>query len=168
MKKVLHNPYMSDITVQSNTRGTAYTFQDASQTDENITIDQFAKIAPQFIDRADMAQSQYTNQMVLAERQGILLNEAIETAVYADNANFTDIGDNGTGAVTLSQTTQLSVSATNIDDIIRGVKREIHQSQRRKPSCLNATVVSSCGVPRIWKFWKPSCKPTASCRLTAP
>lgn len=125
--KVLHNPYMSDATVQSGTRGSAYTFQDVSQTDENVTIDQF-KILPQLIDRADLAQSQYTNQMVLADRQGILLNEAIETAMYADNANFTDIGDNGGGAVTLSQTTQLTVSATNIDDIIRGVKREIRKA----------------------------------------
>lgn len=125
--KVMHNPYMADATVQSGTRGTAYTFQDATQTDDTVTIDQF-KILPQLIDRADLAQSQYTNQMVLADRQGILLNEAIETAMYADHANFTNIGDNGSGAVTLNQTTTLTVSAVNIDDIIRGVKREIRKA----------------------------------------
>lgn len=126
-EKVLHNPYMSDMTVQTNTRGTAYTFQNVTQTDDTISIVQSA-IAPQFIDRADLAQSQYTNQMTLADRQGILLNEQIEAAVYADNANFTDIGDPGTGVITLNVTSTITVSATNVDDIIRGVKREIRKA----------------------------------------
>jgi hypothetical protein len=80
---------MSDMTVQSGTRGSAYTHQDVTITDESITINQF-KIAPQLIDRADLAQSEYANQMVLADRQGKLLNEAIETAMFASHASFTD------------------------------------------------------------------------------
>ena len=56
--RVLHNPYMSDATVQSGTRGTGYTPQDASQTDESVTISTY-KILPQVIDRADLAQSGY-------------------------------------------------------------------------------------------------------------
>src|SRR6266851_5140609 len=64
-ERVLHNPYMSDATVQTGTRGTAYTMQDATQTDESVTINTY-KILPQIIDRADLAQSTYTNQMTLA------------------------------------------------------------------------------------------------------
>lgn len=122
-ERVLHNPYMADAAVQTGTRGTGYTPQDAAQTDESITISTY-KILAQVIDRADLAQSGYSTQMVLADRQGILLNEALETAVYADHANFTNFGDLGGGAVGLGSST-ITVSATNIDDIIRGIKREI-------------------------------------------
>lgn len=119
-EKVLHNPYMADAAVQNGTRGTAYTNQDVSQTDENVTIDTF-KILPQIIDRADLAQSQYTNQMTLADRQGILLNESIETAVYADFANMTTFDNTELGG----SAGNITVSPSNIDDIIRAVKRKI-------------------------------------------
>ena len=120
--RVLHNPYLTDATVQTGYRGTAYTMQEVVQTDESLTISTF-KILPQFIDRADLAQSGYARQMELAERQGILLNEAIETAIYADNANVTDFGTENLAGSTGSSA--ITVSATNIDDIVRSVKRTI-------------------------------------------
>ncbi len=126
-KKVLHCPYKTDAVVQTGTRGSAYTPQDYTTTDESVTIDTF-KILPQVIDRADMAQCTYVDQMALAESQGVLLNEAIETAVYADHASFTNFGDLGGGAVGLGSS-QITVSATNIDDIIRGIKREIRKAK---------------------------------------
>src|ERR1017187_6168724 len=122
-ERVLHNPYMADATVQTGTRGTGYTPQDATETNESITISTY-KILPQVLDRAALGQSTYSKQMVLADRQGILLNEAIETAVYGDYANITAFGDTGGGVLGLASTA-ITVSATNIDDIIRGVKREI-------------------------------------------
>lgn len=124
--KVLHNPYLTDPTVQTGTRGTPYTHQDIVITDENVTIDTF-KILPQLIDRADLAQSTYANQMELADMQGVLLNEAIETAMLATHASFTNFGDTGGGVLGLSSTA-ITVSATNIDDIIRGIKREIRKA----------------------------------------
>jgi len=117
--KVLHNPYLTEASVQSGTRGTAYTMQDVVETDDSVTINTF-KILPQFIDRADLAQSTYADQMVLADKQGILLNEAIETAFYADYASLTTYDASefgGSGSIT--------VSATNIDDIIRHMKNKI-------------------------------------------
>jgi len=140
--RVLHNPYMSDATVQSGTRGTAYTMQDATQTDESVTINNY-KILPQVIDRADLAQSTYSTQMVLADRQGILLNEAIETAVYADYANLTAFGDTGGGVLGLASTA-ITVSATNIDDIIRGVKQQINTAKGQALAARN-------GVFIVWR-----------------
>ena len=125
--KVLHNPYLTEATVQTGYRGTAYTYQAISQTDEYVTIDTY-KVLPQFIDRADLAQSTFLSQMELADKQGILLNESIESAVYADYGSFTDFGTlsiGGGGAAT----DQITVSATNIDDIIRGIKREIREAK---------------------------------------
>lgn len=121
--RTLHNPYLTDPTVQTGTRGSSYTMQPIVTTDESVVISNF-KILPQFIDRADLAQSTFINQMEMADRQAVLLNETIEAAVYGDHANFTNFGDLGAGAVGLGSNT-ITVSATNIDDVIRGIKREI-------------------------------------------
>lgn len=128
--KVLHNPYMTDATVQSGTRGSAYTHQDIVITDENVTIDTF-KILPQLIDRADLAQSTYVSQMEMADSQGTLLNEAIETGMLAEHAQWTNLGDTGSGVFGASSTA-IAVTASNIDDIIRGVKTAIRKARGQK------------------------------------
>lgn len=121
--KVLHNPYLTDATVQTGYRGTAYTMQEIVQTDEYVTIDTF-KILPQFIDRADLAQSTYSDQMTLADSQGVLLNEAIESAVFADYGSMTTFDNTQLGG----SAGNITVSSTNIDNIITAVKREIRQA----------------------------------------
>lgn len=141
-EKVLHNPYQTDITVQSGTRGSAYTHQFINQTDETITINQF-KIAPVLIDRADLAQSKYTSQMQQAERQGVILKESIETAVYAAHAQFTDFGDNS-GSFEAGTSTQITVSASNIDDIVRGVQREILEAN-------GSSLAARNGIFFVWR-----------------
>ena len=119
---VFHNPYITDASVASISRGTAYTLQEVTQTDESVTING-GSVLGQFIDRADLAQSGYLKQMELATRQGILLNEAIESAVLGAYASMTDFGtENLAGS---AGSNQITVSATNIDDIIRSVKRTI-------------------------------------------
>src|SRR3990167_6237553 len=86
--RLLHNPYLTDATVQTGERDTPYTYQAVVHTDESVTYSTF-KIIPQFIDRASLAQSQYLNQMEVATRQAVLLNEEIEKGVYDDYTNFT-------------------------------------------------------------------------------
>jgi hypothetical protein len=118
--KVLHNPYLSDATVQNLTRGTAYTMQDITETDESISIDT-GKILAQFIDRGDLAQSGYMRQMELADTQGVLINEAVESGFLGDYASLTTFDNtelNGSAG-------NITVSSTNVDDIIRAVKRKI-------------------------------------------
>lgn len=123
--RVLHNPYITDPTVQTTARGSAYTHQAVTLTDDNITIDGVG-ILPQLIDRADLAQQTFVKQMELADRQAVLLNEAIETALftYGATAAATDFGDTGGGALGLASTA-FTVSINNIDDIITGIQREI-------------------------------------------
>lgn len=121
--KVLHNPYITDPTVQTGTRGSAYTHQDVTLTDESVDITTF-KILPQLIDRADLAQQTFVKQMELASRQGQLINEAIETAMYAEHAQFTDFDNASIGG----GAGNITVSESNIDDIIRGMKREIREA----------------------------------------
>lgn len=122
--RILNVPYMSTTpAVQTLTRGTAYTMQDYALTNNTLTISSDI-ISPQFIDRADLAQCTLASQMTIADMQGQLLLEYIEAAVLADHASWTNFGDTGGGVLGLASTA-ITVSATNVDDIIRGLKREI-------------------------------------------
>lgn len=121
--RVLHNPYVTDPTVQAGTRGSAYTHQDITLTDESVTISDF-KILPQLIDRADLAQTRYAKQMDIADRQAVLLNEAIETAMLAAHADWVNFDNASIGGAAGN----ITVSEANIDDIIRGMKREIRDA----------------------------------------
>ena len=121
--RVLHNPYITDPTVQDGTRGSAYTHQDITLTDDSVTISDF-KILPQLIDRADLAQQTFVKQMELAARQAVLLNERIETAMLAEHAQWTNFDNASIGGAAGN----ITVSEANIDDIIRGMKREIREA----------------------------------------
>lgn len=123
--RVLHNPYITDATVQTTARGSAYTHQAVTLTDDNVTISAIAILAQQ-IDRADLAQQTFVKQMDLADSQAVLLNEAIETAMfaYAATSATTDFDNASIGG----SAGNITVSESNIDDIIRGIKREIREA----------------------------------------
>lgn len=122
--QVVNWPYMStEFVIQTGTRGTAYGFSDFALTNDTLTISTY-KPVPVFIDRADLAQCDLVRVSELAERQALVIAEQLETAVLATHASWTNFGDTGAGVLGLAST-QITVSATNIDDIIRGVRREV-------------------------------------------
>lgn len=55
---------------------------------------------------------------------GKKLNERIEAVSLANHASWTDFGDTGAGVLGLAST-DITVTATNIDDIVRGVIEQI-------------------------------------------
>lgn len=121
--QIINVPYMSTVpSVTTGTRGTAYTFADFALTNQALAVND-KRMIPMFIDRADLAQCQYVNQMEMASLQGQLINEEIEEAVCGALISATNVGNNG-GAIVLGSSA-ITVSATNIDDIIRGIKRLI-------------------------------------------
>ena len=83
--------------------------------------------------------------MYWAERQGQLIDEALEAAMLADHANWTNIGDLGGGAIGLGSTA-ITVSASNIDDIIRAIRREINKANGQKLAAQNG----------IFIIWRPA------------
>ena len=122
--RIFNNPYMStQATAASHTRGTAYTFQAYALTDETRTINQ-SRIVPQFIDRADLAQTTYVKQMYLAETQAVLLNEYLETDMLANYGMMTSFDNTQIGG----SAGNITVSESNVDNIIRAVKREIREA----------------------------------------
>lgn len=112
--------------VQTVVRDTALTMQAVEQTAETLTISTGRDLAV-YVDLADEAQSPWTTAAEHFDRIGARLNEFIESNVLAQHASWTDFGQENLDSGT-SGTTQITVSATNIDDIIRGVKTEIREA----------------------------------------
>lgn len=139
--RILHNPYRTDPTVQTGTRDQAYTHQAVTLVDDDITISTF-QILPQYIDRADLAQNTYEDQMSLAENQGRLLNEAIDTAMLAAHAQWTNFDNASIGGAAGN----IDVSETNVIDIINGVIREIQEAKGNSALMRNGGFI----------IWRPS------------
>lgn len=137
--QVIHNPYLTDATANTGTRGSAYTPEAVTTTDDTVTINTY-KITAQYIDRADLAQKTFAGWMELADNQGIMLNEAIESAMYANHAEYTDFDNASIGG----SAGNITVAESNIDDIIRGVKREIREAS-------GETLMDRNGAFFVWR-----------------
>lgn len=141
--RVISSSYMSTTpSVQTVTRGTGVALQTFAETAETLTISTGRDLGV-VVDHADLYQSDWTKPAELFDRIGALLNEYIEGAVLARHASWTDFGlasIGGGGAAT----DQITVSASNIDDIIRGVKREIREANGQ-------AMMNRNGVGFIWR-----------------
>lgn len=137
--RTLHNPYRTDATVLALVPYTAYVPAQVALTDESVTIDA-PYVIPEIIDRADLAQSGYLKQMEIADNQAIQLNEQIESYIYGQHAQVTDFDNASIGGAAGN----ITVSASNIDDIIRGIKREIREAK-------GETLMARNGVFIVWR-----------------
>ena len=139
--KYFNMPYMStESVIQTGTRGTAYGFSDFTLTNDQLDIATY-KPVPIFIDRADLAQCTLVNQMELADRQGSIINEWLESAVLANHGSWTDFDNAAIGG----SAGNITVSATNIDDIIRGIKREIGEGNGQ-------ALADREGIFIVWRY----------------
>lgn len=123
-KYQIHNPYRTDVTLAALTRYTAYTNAAPAHTDETLNIDVSWK-ASEVIDRADLAQTSYVSRMESADHFGTMLNEKIESLIYAEHAQLTDFDNASIGG----GAGNITVSASNIDNIVTGIRREISEAK---------------------------------------
>lgn len=144
--RVLNMPYIANSAPAdaSGTRGTAFSFTDFTLTNEALTVSTYRDVAV-YIDRADLAQLGFNLQMNMADRMGNILNERLEAALLAQHADWTNIGDTGGGVIGLSANT-ITVSASNIDDIIRNVKTQIRVANGWSEATANG----------IFIIWRPA------------
>lgn len=141
--RVVSTSYMSTTpAVQAVTRGTGHSMQTFAETAESLTISTGRDLGL-FVDWGDLSQSPWTKPAELFDRIGALLNEFIESDVLAQHASWTNFGQEtlDTGA---AGTTLITVSASNIDDIIRGVKREIREANGQ-------SLINKNGVGFVWR-----------------
>ena len=111
--------------VVGGTRGTAYVYEDFVISADTGTINQYYNV-PIFIDEADRYQQTYFGQMQIAEYQGKKINEKIESLTLASHTSWMDYGAGDLAGTSTDDTATITVSATNIDDIIRDIKRKIY------------------------------------------
>lgn len=125
--------------VATSTRGTARAGQTFSETAETLTIST-GRYVNLIVDHADLFQSPWTKGVEIFNRIGALLNEYIETAVLANHAEWTNFDNASIGGAAGN----INVSAANIDDIIRGVKREIREGNGQSQMNMK-------GVGFVWR-----------------
>ncbi len=133
-------PYMSsEFSAATGTRGSAYAWSEFTLINDQLLINQFS-IVPVVIDRADLAQCSLLGQMEVADRQAALLDDIVETAVLAAHAGWTDFGNADIGG----SAGNITVSVTNIDNIIRALKREIAENNAQNLADRN-------GIFIVWR-----------------
>jgi hypothetical protein len=132
----------TEYTLQSGTRGTAYTHSDFALTNDTLTISA-TDVVSVFMDRADVAQNNLVNASEHGARQGDVINERVEDLFLAQYTGMTDVGDDGAGGIGLS-TTALTVTASNVDAISRAIKRLIIKAKGSKLARKN-------GIFIVWR-----------------
>lgn len=98
-------------------------FVDVTETNQTLSIIT-AEIDSVYIDYADQAQSNYAKIASMGDLLGKKIGERAEAITLANFGSWTDFGDTGGGVLGLAAT-QITVSATNVDDIIRGIRERI-------------------------------------------
>lgn len=99
-------------------------FIDVTITNETLSI-VTAEIDSVYLDYADQAQSNYAKMADMGTLLGKKIGERAEAVVLANHAAWTDFGDTGGGVLGLAST-DITPTASNIDDIIRGVIEQIY------------------------------------------
>jgi hypothetical protein len=138
--RVFSTSYMSTTpTTQAVTRGTAAISQTFVETAQTLTISTGRDLGL-YLDLADEAQSPWSKPAELFDRIGALLNEYVETDVLAQHASWTDFDNASIGGAA----GPITVSATNIDNIILGIKREIREANGQMLANQN-------GIGIVWR-----------------
>lgn len=99
-------------------------FIDVTETNQTLSI-VTAEIDSVYLDYADQAQSNYAKMAEMGSLLGKKIGERAEAISLGNHASWTNIGDAGAGVVGLS-TTNITVSASNVDDIVRGVIEQVY------------------------------------------
>lgn len=133
---VVKNPYLTDATVSTGTRGTGYTPVAVATTDESVTISDYSYSAP-YIDDADLAQKSFSDFMEVADNMSTMLNEAMETAMLAEHAQWTNFDNASIGG----GAGNITVSISNIKNIITGIKREIREAGGADKAAMNGIFI---------------------------
>ncbi len=120
---IVKNPYLTDATVATGTRGTGYTSVAVATVDESVTISDYDYSA-QHIDDADLAQKSFSDFMEIADNMATMLNEKMETSMLAEHAQWTNFDNASIGGAAGN----ITVSISNIKNIITGMKRVIRSA----------------------------------------
>ncbi len=117
---ILRNPYLTDATVATGTRGTGYTSVAIATTDDTVSITDYI-LSAEHIDDADLAQKSFSDFMEVADNMGTMLNEKVETNMLLEHAQWTNFDNANIGGAAGN----ITVSISNIKTIIAAMKTAI-------------------------------------------
>lgn len=117
---ILRNPYLTDSTVGTGTRGTGYTSTAVATVDDTVSITDYVYSA-QHIDDADLAQKTFSDFMEIADNMGTMLNEKVETQMLAEHAQWTNFDNASIGGAAGN----ITVAVGNIKTIVGAMKTAI-------------------------------------------
>lgn len=120
---IWRNPYITDATLGTGTRGTGYTSTAVATTDDTVSITDYI-YAAEHIDDADLAQKTFSDFMEIADRMGVILNEGMETEMLSEHAQWTNFDNASIGGAAGN----ITVATSNIKKIITSIKREIREA----------------------------------------
>lgn len=120
---IWRNPYITDATLGTGTRGTGYTSTAVATTDDTVSITDYI-YAAEHIDDADLAQKTFSDFMEIADRMGVILNEGMETKMLSEHAQWTNFDNASIGGAAGN----ITVATSNIKKIITSIKREIREA----------------------------------------
>lgn len=132
----------TEYSLQSGTRGTAYSHSDFALTNDTLQISN-QDIISVFQDRADLAQSNLANAAEHGGRMGDLISERVEDLMLAQHAGWTDVGSDGAGGFTAG-TTAITTSTANIDKLIRHIKQVVIEAKGSK-------LANKYGIFFVWR-----------------
>lgn len=98
-------------------------FISVTETNETLSIIT-TDIDSVYMDYADQAQSNYAKWAEMGDLLSVKINERVESNVLGNHAAWTNFGDTGGGVLGLAAT-QITVTANNVDDIVRGIIEQI-------------------------------------------
>lgn len=135
----LHNPYLTDATQYTGTRGVGYTSVAVATTDQDVSITTYIGSA-EHIDRADLAQKSFSDWMEVADNMATVLDEGMETAMLAEHAQWTNMDATAIGLAAGN----ITVSISNIKKIIAAMKTKIRTAKGK-------TLANRNGMFIIWR-----------------
>jgi len=121
------NPYLTDSTQYTGTRGTGYTSVAVETIDDSVSITTYVGSA-QHIDKADLAQKTFSDFMEISANMAQVLEEGMETSMLAEHAQWTNFDNASIGG----GAGNITVAISNIKKIISSVKREIREAKGGK------------------------------------
>lgn len=123
-------------------------FIDVTETNQTLTI-ATTDIDSVYLDYADQAQSNYAKMSEMGTLLGKKIGERAEAIILGNHAAWTNIGDVGGGTVGLASTA-LTISANNVDDVVRGVIEQVYAANGFDISKENGMFVT--WRPADWTF----------------
>lgn len=135
-KGILQNPYLTDATVGSGTRGTGYDSTRSETVDSTVAITDYDYSA-QHMDAADIAQKSFSDFMEIADNMAVMLDEKMETSMMLEHAQFTNFDNASIGGAAGN----ITVAISNIKKIIATIKETIRTAGGEKKAQRNGIFI---------------------------